>query len=128
LHLSIRVKINMITHGIWPLLTNAKCVILNVTDSFVNVMQFYERQLRKLINAEISELERLRDFRSFSIDSVDHGRWTIQKNWTRPPSGSRYCRGQKLLWVISTIWVSISSNFRVRSSNLTKSKWSLGLN
>ncbi len=36
LHLSIRVKINMITNGIWPLLTNAKCVILNVTDSFIN--------------------------------------------------------------------------------------------
>ncbi len=24
---------NMVTHGIWPLLTNAKCVIMNVTDS-----------------------------------------------------------------------------------------------
>jgi hypothetical protein len=34
LHLSIRVKINMITYGIWPLLTNAKCVILNVTDLY----------------------------------------------------------------------------------------------
>jgi hypothetical protein len=33
LHLLIRVKINMISNGIWPLLTNAKCVILNVTDS-----------------------------------------------------------------------------------------------
>ncbi len=30
LHLTIRVKINIITNGIWPLLTNAKCV----TDSF----------------------------------------------------------------------------------------------
>ncbi len=30
---SIRIKINMITHGIWPILTKAKCVILNVTDS-----------------------------------------------------------------------------------------------
>jgi hypothetical protein len=34
LHLAIRVKINMIIHGIWSLLTTAKCVILNVTDSF----------------------------------------------------------------------------------------------
>ncbi len=34
-HLSIRVKINLITHGIWSLLTNAKCVILNVTDSYI---------------------------------------------------------------------------------------------
>ncbi len=33
LHLSIRFKINMNTLEIWPLLTNAKCVILNVTDS-----------------------------------------------------------------------------------------------
>ncbi len=33
LHLSIRVKINMIIYEISPLLTSAKCVILNVTDS-----------------------------------------------------------------------------------------------
>ncbi len=41
LHLSIRVKTNIITNGIWTLLTNAKCVILNVTDSHVYRDVFY---------------------------------------------------------------------------------------
>jgi hypothetical protein len=40
LHLSIRVKINLITHGIWLLLTNAKCVILNVTDLIYFTISF----------------------------------------------------------------------------------------
>jgi hypothetical protein len=42
--LSIRVKINMIIYEISPLLTSAKCVILNVTDSNISTLQIYQKK------------------------------------------------------------------------------------
>jgi hypothetical protein len=47
-------------------------------------------------NAEISELERDRDFRFAAVDSVCHGGWTIQEILDQAPSGFRYYRGQKI--------------------------------
>ncbi len=49
--------------------------------------------------AKISEMERLTDIGCFTIDSVDHGGWTIQKNLDQAPlpPGFRYSRGKTFI-------------------------------
>jgi hypothetical protein len=39
------------------------------------------------LDADISELERDRDFRFAAVDSVGHGGWTIQKTLNQAPLG-----------------------------------------
>ncbi len=103
LHLSIRVKINMIIHGTWPLFTKAKCVILKVTDSNPNIESSHPKFKQK-INSKLNN-----STENFSL-KLEYFYISISVSNFFPKSSEIQIKRKRIAHLLTSNWKSRQEN------------------